>query len=205
MSPDDRMNQILAIAREMVMRDGIAAISLKRVARVVGVSETLIYYYYSGRLELFIALTRRELDAVREGQKLGLESRDDDLGGGIVAATRNYLLVMAERGDLVQTLLSDPVIAARFQDEYKLDRETIVRTLASAAARQGGVPENVAVAASHIITAVTMRAGRLLIKKKMHVDAAVALSLSAARAGAMAVMQAYGTPKPPPPRVGTKA
>lgn len=192
MSPAERMAQIMAIAREMVIRDGMAAVSLKRVAQAAGISETLIYHYFTGRLNLFIALARRELDAVREGQKMGLESRDDDLDGGIRAATTNYLVVMAERGDLVQTLLSDPLVAAQFQREYKLDRETIVRTLANAAVKQGGVPKPVALAASHIITAVTMRAGRLLVQKKLSAESAVAISLAAARAGANAVVEVYG-------------
>jgi AcrR family transcriptional regulator len=205
MSPADRIAQILAIARETAIQHGIAAVNLKRVARVAGISETLIYHYFSGRLEIFIALARQELDAVREGQKLGLESRDGDLQRGIDMTTRNYLVVMAERGDLVQTLLSDPVIAARFQMEYKLDRETIVRTLASAAVRQGGVPESVAVAASQIITAVTMRAGRLLVKKKMPVDTAVALSLAAANTGAKAVVKFYGAPTTRPLSVDANA
>lgn len=199
MSPSDRAAHILAVAREMVIRGGMAAVTLKRVARVAGISETLIYRYFRSRPDLFIALTRSELDAVREGQRLGLESRDEDLEGGIKAATMNYLVVMAERGDLVQTLLSDPIVAAQFQKEYKLDRETIVRTLANAAVRKGGVPEHVAVAASHIITAVTMRAGRLLVKKKLSVDSAVAISLAAARAGAKAVVHAYGVRGSPSP------
>ena len=203
MTPSDRKAQILAVAREMVVRDGMVAASLKHVARVAGISETLIYHYFDSRLDLLAALTRRELDAVREGQRLGLESRDEDLDGGIRAATMNYLVVMAERGDLVQTLLSDPLVAARFQKEYKHDRETIVRTLANAAVRRGGVPEHVAVAASHIITAVTMRAGRLLVTKKLPVDSAVAVSLAAARSGAKAVIKAYGSPGAPPP--GTRA
>ncbi len=181
----------------------MVAASLKHVARVAGISETLIYHYFNSRLDLLAALTRRELDAVREGQRLGLESRDEDLDGGIMAATMNYLVVMAKRGDLVQTLLSDPLVAARFQKEYKHDRETIVRTLANAAVRRGGVPEHVAVAASHIITAVTMRAGRLLVTKKLPVDSAVAVSLAAARSGAKAVIKAYGSSDTPPP--GTSA
>lgn len=203
MSPADRTAQILAVAREMVVQNGMAAVSLKGVARRAGISETLIYHYFTGRLDLFIALTRLELDAVREGQKMGLESRDEDLEGGIRAATTNYLVVMAERGDLVQTLLSDPLVAAQFQKEYKLDRETIVRTLANAAVKQGGVPEHVAMAASHIITAVTMRAGRLLVKKKLSAERAVAISLAAARAGANAVVEVYGVRELPLP--GAKA
>lgn len=193
MSPADRVDQIMAVARDMIIRDGLAAVSLKRVARAAGISETLIYHYYPGRLSLFMALARRELDAVRDGQRLGLESRDDDLEAGIRAATTNYLVVMAERGDLLQTLLSDPLVAAQFQQEYKLDRETIVRTLANAAVKGDGVPRPVAMAASHIITAVTMRAGRLLVKKKLPVDRAIAISLAAARTGAAAVVKAYGT------------
>lgn len=193
MTPSDRKAHILAVAREMVVRDGMAAASLKHVARVAGISETLIYHYFDNRLDLLASLTRCELDAVREGQRLGLESRDEDLDGGISAATTNYLIVMAERGDLVQTLLSDPLVAARFRKEYKHDRETIVRTLANAAVRRGGVSKHVAVAASHIITAVTMRAGRLLVTKKLPVDSAVAVSLAAARSGAKAVIEAYGS------------
>lgn len=192
MSPAARTAQILATAREIVMHEGMAAVSLKRIAQAAGISETLIYHYFSGRPNLFIALTRCELDAVRQGQKLGLESRDEDLEGGIRAATTNYLVDMAARGDLVQTLLSDPAVAAEFQKEYKLDREIIVRTLANAAVKQGGVPNHVAMAASHIITAVTMRAGRLVVKKKLPVNTAVAIGLAAARAGARAVVETYG-------------
>jgi AcrR family transcriptional regulator len=192
LSPERRREQILSVAADIVIRHGLVAVSMKRVAAQAGISETLIYRYFPTLHALFVHLARRELDAVRLGQIVGSAPPDDSLEGRIHQATMNYLTVMAERGGLLQILLNDPTIAENFRQEYRKDRQTIVRSLADAAVRSDGVPAKVAEAASSLSTAVTMRAGRMVVQKKMPLDLAFAMSHTVARATARVVARGYG-------------
>lgn len=192
LSPERRREQILSVAADVVVRHGLVAVSMKRVAAEAGISETLIYRYFPTLHALLVHLTRRELDAVRLGQVIGGAPADDSLEGRIYQATMNYLTVMAERGGLLQILLNDPSIAAGFRQEYRKDRQTIVRSLAEAAVRSDAVPAKIAEAASAMSTAVTMRAGRMVVQKKMPLDLAFKMSHAVARATARVVARGYG-------------
>lgn len=192
LSPADRTEQILSVAAHLIDKQGLTAVSMKRVASEAGISETLIYRYFPTLQDLFVRLTRRELNAVRLGQVVGSEPADDSLEGRIYQATMNYLSVMAERGGLLQILLNDATIASSFRQEYRQDRQTIVRSLARASARTDGVPSKVAEAASSMSTAVTMRAGRLVVQRKVPLDLAFRMSHTIARCTAQTVARAYG-------------
>ncbi|MDZ4054203.1 MAG: helix-turn-helix domain-containing protein, partial [Phenylobacterium sp.] len=56
LTPQARRDQILDRAAELVLADGLAAISMDGVARAAGVSKGLVYNYFPDRQALFAAL-----------------------------------------------------------------------------------------------------------------------------------------------------
>lgn len=55
-SAEDRRQQVVAAARQIVLREGFEALTMRRVARRAGVSAAALYLYYPDRLHLMAAV-----------------------------------------------------------------------------------------------------------------------------------------------------
>ena len=62
LSPEARANQILEQTADLIQREGLAAVSMERLARDVGISKGLVYNYFPSRDALLAALLKREQD-----------------------------------------------------------------------------------------------------------------------------------------------
>lgn len=64
LSPDDRRDQILAVAAEHFARDGKGSVSVRDIAQDAGVTRALVYHYFPGKETLLEAVIRREAAAL---------------------------------------------------------------------------------------------------------------------------------------------
>jgi AcrR family transcriptional regulator len=55
-SAEDRRRQVVAAARRVVLREGFEALTMRRVARLTGVSAAALYLYFPDRLSLMAAV-----------------------------------------------------------------------------------------------------------------------------------------------------
>jgi AcrR family transcriptional regulator len=65
---------LLDAAQRLMLEEGYAAVSSRRVAATAGVNVALVYYYFANMDELFIALFRRGADSSLEAQATVLAS-----------------------------------------------------------------------------------------------------------------------------------
>ena len=56
LSPEDRRNQILDCARQVILEHGLSTLTMERLAKQAEVSLPLIYKYFDTRLQLLQAL-----------------------------------------------------------------------------------------------------------------------------------------------------
>ena len=66
LSPEDRRNQILDCARQVILEQGLSTLTMDRLAAQAGVSLPLIYKYFDTRLQLLQTLLIREYKAFRK-------------------------------------------------------------------------------------------------------------------------------------------
>ena len=66
LSPEDRRNQILDCARQVILEQGLSTLTMDRLAAQAGVSLPLIYKYFDTRLQLLQTLLTREYKAFRK-------------------------------------------------------------------------------------------------------------------------------------------
>ena len=66
LSPEDRRNQILDCARQVILEHGLSTLTMERLAAQAGVSLPLIYKYFDTRLQMLQALLIREYNAFRK-------------------------------------------------------------------------------------------------------------------------------------------
>ncbi|WP_062464923.1 TetR/AcrR family transcriptional regulator [Demequina soli] len=62
LSPDQRREQIEAVAARHFERDGVAGASMSAIARDAGVTRPLVYHYFPGKQSLLEAVLQREAD-----------------------------------------------------------------------------------------------------------------------------------------------
>ena len=66
LSPEERRNQLLDCARQIVLERGLSTLTMERLASEAGVSHPLIYKYFDTRLQLLQELLIREYKAFQQ-------------------------------------------------------------------------------------------------------------------------------------------
>lgn len=183
LSPAGRQEQLLDIAAAIALEKGVQQVTLKRVAREAGISEAQAHNCFQRRIDLLLALTRREL-AVLEAKRRSRITRGHDRMARIVISTVSYLHEALERGPLLQMLLRNSDVRAALRSE---------RTAATAIAREPtlqllseryAMKREVANGSAAALTAVSLRAGGLLASGRTELGIAERICLAIVLAGA---------------------
>jgi AcrR family transcriptional regulator len=66
MPVDERRRQLLALAADLFARHAFAELSMARIAREAGISKALLYHYFPGKQELFVATLAQAAEELRE-------------------------------------------------------------------------------------------------------------------------------------------
>ena len=113
---DATLQEIKDVAREHLRAHGPSGISLRGIARVMGMTAPGLYRYYSGLDDLLAAMietyTNEACDAMEAARD---ELPEDDLGGRLIAVTRlevrmtSFRAVLAASGSRYCSTSSAPV------------------------------------------------------------------------------------------------
>ena len=183
LSLDERRAQLLNEAAEIVVAEGPQEVTMKRLARQIGISEAQAHNCFSRRTDLLIELTRREL-ALVEASRRGVVSRGANQLTRVVLSTINYLHEAQARGPLLQALLMVPEVRMALRAERaSMARAARQPVLDSMVARYG-ISEARAMGTNAVLTAICFRAGSLLAAGKVDFATAERLCLPMVIAGA---------------------
>jgi len=99
---------ILAAAREIMRRDGVAALNLNEVARLVGMQTPSLYKYFPSKFALYDALFRMAVRLFRESEEQ-IWNTSQPIWERIEAWFETRLLLVQEHPDLYHLFLDNPV------------------------------------------------------------------------------------------------
>ena len=195
LSLEERRAQLLNEAAGIVVAEGPQEVTMKRLARQIGISEAQAHNCFSKRTDLLVELTRREVAQV-EASRRGVVSRGTNPLTSVVLSTINYLHEAQARGPLLQALLMVPEVREALRGERALlAREARQPVLDSMVARYG-ISEARALGTNAVLTAICFRAGSLLAAGKISFATAERLCLpiviAGARSNAPAAQSDYG-------------
>lgn len=182
LSREARREQLVAVAAHIVEREGTAAATMKRIAREAGVSETQAYNYFRTREALLVELARRELRAMRDGRKAEMDLARDHYSR-LAASIRGYLRQVEVRGALLQTLLRSPEVRLAMRRDHRERRGTDMNRHADYLVQTFDVSKPVALACTTILTSLSLRAGRLVARRKISAAAAERLCIAMSEQG----------------------
>jgi AcrR family transcriptional regulator len=167
---------------QIIAKEGLHAATMKRVAREVGISESQAHNHFSRRSDLLLALARRELAAMNAVRESEIERAHDNLTR-VTLSTIAYLRQVAERGALIQVLSNSPEVRAGLRAERQVQAGAARRRMTERLNTRYGVANDTAYGATVILTAVCLRAGRLLAERRVSLEMAERLSLAIITAG----------------------
>lgn len=185
LSLDERRTQLMNAAAELALAEGVAAVSMKRLARDLGISEAQAHNCFARRVDLLLSLARREI-AQLEANRKGSVARGTNVTINVALSTITYLHQAQARGPLLQGLLMVPEVRDGLRAERRqlarATREPIVQSMAN---RYGITPAQ-AFGSNAILSAICLRAGGLLAAGKTDLEVAERLCLSIVLAGSEA-------------------
>lgn len=185
-----RRDQVAEAAGRIIVGDGLAAATFKRIARELGISEALIYNYFTDQIDLFTFLARREQVLVSQMQQEAYDQNElylDQVRG----SQSRYLDYIALRGSLFQTLLSSRAVRSALREEHLSRRAWSAAFASGNFTKALGVGPQYANPATLILRAMGVRAGRVLAGQKIDRETAGRLALKTmdgARSGLLALV-----------------
>ena len=174
--PEIRRGMILDEAAQLIVQEGIAGLTLERIAREAGVSKSLIYNYFDGVTELLKELYDRELKRLRQLQFKAAEAATD-FEGMVRGITHEYLKYIEERGLVIERLQAEPSVSSD-RDPTQYDRRASVEYMAGLVARIFDMPMGFENAATEVSYGLPASAGEFLLRGDMDRDALEDLTVS---------------------------
>ena len=191
MSRDERSQQILDEAMRIARSEGVHAVSLKRVARDIGISEAQVYNYYKSSVEVLVAIARTELMEMNKA-RLSAARNCTDPKMRYTLTTIAYLRQVSQRGEIVQELLALPDVRLALRSEHEERRRVNKGVLGTAFEEAYGVPAWASTFVGALLTAMSLRGGRLLARGKADLETIERLIMPGIGAGIDYMIDEHG-------------
>lgn len=162
---ESRVRQLIEVATAIVLNEGLSALTIRRLASEVGISETQVHNCVGGRADLLTTMAREEL-AKQEAGRQRRVSRSGDRHTLVVLSTIGFLHDAAERGPLLQMLLRVPEVKAALREERNARAETARAPIVERLTGSGRMDEAAARAATAALTAVSVKAGGIVAGRR---------------------------------------
>lgn len=185
-----RRTQLIDAAAEIIVADGLPAATLRAAARRVGISEAQAHNHFPRRADMLLALARRELQAM-EARRRDELSHGRDRQQRVRFSTLAYLREVAQRGALIQVLTNSTEVRDGLRAEREQTRQTESRRVSEGLEAAYGLPADLANGATRVLTAMALRAGRLVASGQLSLKSAERLTLAMVEAGNRGLVRAY--------------
>ncbi len=193
-TPEERRDELKAFARRVIAEEGLHRMTMKHVAARIGMSEAQAHNYFT-RDELLIEITRDELRAIEDARQAAMKAAPT-MQERAVIGTQVYLRELKTRGAMVQDLLALPAVREGLRPERGEKSQAGVLRMTSRFESEHGVPAHVARNTTRILTALTLRAGRIVSAGQLDLPMTERLVLDIIAAGNARVIETWGSPKP---------
>ena len=127
LSPANRIDQLLDVAKQMIVSDGLQSFTIESLARLAAVSSPLVYNYFSSRQALLQALLEREYRV--SGSALLAEVVNANSFEEVIRIFIANNFDHHAPGNIVPVLMSQPELAAKIKQLRKQQGRQIANYL----------------------------------------------------------------------------
>lgn len=198
MSAEDRRRNLIETASRIALSEGLSAVTIRRVARMAGISETQAHNCFGGRTELLVAIARREI-SLQETRRRRRTAKGTNHQTRVMLSTIGYLHEAAQRGPLLQMLLRMPEV----RDSLKAERTALSDAARAPILQQlmgrGNMDAQSARASTAALAAVCLKAGGIVAGKRAPFPMVEEICLGVVMAGVVSDEALAQMPPPNPP------
>ncbi len=105
---DEVVEDILTSAREMMRKEGVAALSFNEIARRLGMQPPSLYHYFASKNAIYDELFRRGFVEFGERMDTGIR-QGGEFADKLLSAVETYMRFAQENPDLYQLMFQRPV------------------------------------------------------------------------------------------------
>jgi AcrR family transcriptional regulator len=148
--PDERKKEILDAAYQLVLANGIATLTMYKVAKEAGASKALLYSYYPNLTGLLQALYKRELNNLQSQQLDALTTphQFEDMVKVTEKINREH---HSERQILIKHLQADAAVRNSMARTDQESRKQVVEFLSSEITGNYDIPQDIVESAVKLI------------------------------------------------------
>lgn len=176
LSPEERRTQIMDHAKRIVIEKGVHHVSLRAIAREIGLSEAQAYNCFDSRTSLLVELCMRELDTF-EDERQKMVARGNDRVTRVMLSTLLYIQVAADRGVIAQRLMALSDVRVEVERRRLRQREAYRKKQVGALVEDRGVSDEQGMVEVGLLGHLTLRAGSLVSMGKLTTSEAQLLIL----------------------------
>jgi len=114
----DLKNALIRAGAEVLVQEGVAGLTLRRVARRAGVSHSAPYAHFADKEALVAAISTEGLRALRQRIEEAVRSRDGDPGRQLQEAAWATVEFGLEQPDLYQVTFSSVIASEKDHPDY---------------------------------------------------------------------------------------
>ena len=181
LAPSARTDQLLDVAKQMILSDGLQAFTMESLARTAAVSSPLVYNYFSSRRALLQALLEREYKV--SGNALFAEVMNANSFEEVIRMFVANNFDHHAPGNIVPVLLSQPEIAAAIKPFRKQERVQTANYLVENTAKTYKLTIEQAQLAIALSSGGSMAAAEWVALNKLDRDHAIDMVVSYIKSG----------------------
>ena len=181
LSPAARTDQLLNVAKKMIMSDGLQSFRIESLARMAEVSSPLVYNYFSSRQALLRTLLEREYRESSNAlfyEVLNATSFEDVIRAFIASNFEHHA-----PGNILPVLLSQPDIADSISDMRSEQRKRTATYLVKNSARTYKLSIEQAQLAITMSSGASVAAAEWVVMSSLEKSQAIDMALSYIKAG----------------------
>ncbi len=192
LAPQERSQLILDVAAQIVIAEGVSGVNMDRIGRDAGISKALVYNYFPNRNDLLRVLLLREVRLYNDQQRAAAEATRD-IDALIRVTTRTYLDHIADKGVLIERLMSEPTIAQGMGEMERAGRAQTVEYLAARLSEGQSMPKEIARMMIELGLGLTGAGGSYLDRTGCDIDLLEDMLVTMIKANLAAVERNYTT------------
>ena len=181
LSPAARTDQLLNVAKKMIMSDGLQSFRMESLARMAEVSSPLVYNYFSSRQALLRTLLEREYRESSNAlfyEVLNATSFEDVIRAFIASNFEHHA-----PGNILPVLLSQPDIADSISDMRSEQRKRTATYLVKNSAKTYKLSIEQAQLAITMSSGASIAAAEWVVMSSLEKSQAIDMALSYIKAG----------------------
>jgi AcrR family transcriptional regulator len=168
LSPEVRKDQLLDAAKTSILKGGLQQFSLKQLAVDAGVSEPLLFHYFSSRNELLQQLLYRDFNRTIDALNLQLDKATDLNDILRIYVCHNYDRQTDER--IIDILLAEPEIASVAEERRSKNADERGRILINRISKTLGIRRRKAAMIALMASAASISAAKYARDTNMNRD-----------------------------------